>query len=170
MVRFVGHNVLNGSTPLGRKVRPAMLKKAGPLVRVKPQDLVDAGVKRVDRVVDVEDGLPRLADGSTLRVGNIVWCTGYRSGFNWIDLPIFEEGSDLPRHDRGVVKDEPGLYFLGLHFLHAATSATITGVARDARHIARIVHHRERAAAPIRPALPAKVLKPHGTVVRELRG
>jgi putative flavoprotein involved in K+ transport len=163
MVRFVGHHVLTGNTPFGRKVRPKFLKNAAPLVRVKPQDLANAGVERVSRVAAVADGLPRLADGSSLPVGNVVWCTGYRSGFDWIDLPIFDEGSDLPRHERGVVNDQPGLYFVGLNFLHAATSDTVTGVARDARHVARILHHRQRAEVP------ARHLDPHPGVVRELR-
>lgn len=147
LVRFMGHHVLNGSTPIGRKVGPAFMKNAAPLVRVKPQDLLDAGVQRVGRIVGVENGLPRPADAATLSVRNVVWCTGYRSGFDWIDLPIFEDGSDLPTHERGVVEDQPGLYFLGLNFLHAATSDTVTGVSRDARYIARALLQRQRAGA-----------------------
>ena len=41
-----------------------------------------------------------------------------------------------PRHDRGVVSSEPGLYFVGLQFLYAMSSPMIQGVGRDARHIA----------------------------------
>ena len=147
IVRVLGHHILNGNTPLGRKLRPAMIANAAPLVRVKPHDLVEAGVKRVGRVVAAVDGAPQLADGTTLRVASVVWCTGYRSGFDWIDLPIFDEGSDLPRHVRGVVEEEPGLFFVGLNFLHAATSDTVTGVPRDAHYIARLVHQRQAAAA-----------------------
>ena len=150
LVRFVGHVVLNMKTPLGRKVRLFFLTKAGPLVRVKPTDLVEAGVRRVPRVVAVEDGLPVLEDGCRPEVDNVVWCTGFRPGFSWIDLPIFDEHG-MPEHVRGEVPAVPGLYFVGLHFQFAATSDTITGVSRDARHVVRRLldsHPRPHPAAP----------------------
>jgi putative flavoprotein involved in K+ transport len=136
LVRFVGHFVLCLKTPLGRKVRPFFLTQAGPLVRVKPQDLVDAGVERTPRVAAVEDGRPVLQDGRKLDVDNVVWCTGFKPGFDWIDLPIFD-AHGMPEHDRGRVPAAPGLYFVGLHFQFAATSDTVTGVVRDARFVAR---------------------------------
>lgn len=46
LVRFLGHHVLSLATPIGRKLRPKLLHRASPLVRVKPKDLVDAGVER----------------------------------------------------------------------------------------------------------------------------
>jgi len=68
-------------------------------------------------------------------VANVVWCTGFRSDFSWIHLPVF--GETEPRHYRGIVAEEPGLYFVGLLFLYAATSETVTGVSRDARRVVR---------------------------------
>jgi putative flavoprotein involved in K+ transport len=103
---------------------------------------------RVPRVVGVRDGRPLLADGRTLDVANVVWCTGYDPGFSWIKLPVFgEDGS--PRHERGIVPEMPGLYFLGLHYLYSMTSATVVGISRDAEHIARAIESRtqERRAA-----------------------
>lgn len=144
LVRFVGHFVLNMKTPLGRKVRPFFLHQAGPLVRVKPQDLVDAGVERVARVAGVEDGKPVLEGGRSLDVDNVVWCTGFKPGFGWIDMPIFDEHGH-PIHERGRVPAVPGLYFVGLHFQFAATSDTVTGVMRDARHVARTLLAEARA-------------------------
>ena len=141
MVRFVGHHVLTEKTPLGRKARPAFAAKGGPLVRVKPNDLVAAGVERVPRVVGTERGLPQLEDGRVLEVANVIWCTGYRPGFSWIDIPVFE-GAEEPRHERGVVPSEPGLYFVGLDFLYAATSDTVTGVSRDAKHVVKAIDSR----------------------------
>src|ERR1700694_767138 len=55
IVRFVGHRVLSIATPVGRKARPKLLSSAAPLVRVKPHDLVDAGVVRVPRVASIRD-------------------------------------------------------------------------------------------------------------------
>jgi len=147
MVRFIGHHLLNTSTPLGRRVRPTLTTKAGPLVRVKPSDLEAAGIARVARVTGVRDGLPVLGDDEVIDVDNVLWCTGYKPGFDWIDLPVFDERG-YPQHRRGLVPDAPGLYFVGLHFQYAATSAVIAGVARDARYVTKaLLRRREQLAA-----------------------
>jgi putative flavoprotein involved in K+ transport len=146
IVRFVGHHVLTVRTPIGRKLRPRFLAQGGPLVRVKPKDLTGAGIERVPRVTGTQDGLPRLADGRVLEVANLVWCTGYRPGFSWIGLPVLGEREE-PKHERGIVASEPGLYFVGLRFLYSATSDTITGVRRDARRVARHLASRRAGAA-----------------------
>jgi putative flavoprotein involved in K+ transport len=145
IVRFVGQHVLSVGSPIGRKIRPKMLPKAGPLVRVKPKDLIAAGIERVGRVTDVRDGLPVVEDGRALDVSNVVWCTGFHPGFSWIDLPVFGEDGE-PMHHSGIVDSEPGLYFLGLHFLHSMTSDTVTGVRRDAERIVK--HIASRAPRP----------------------
>jgi len=148
IVRFVGTYILSVGSPIGRKIRPKMLPKAGPLVRVKPKDLLAAGIERVGRVTGVRDGLPVVDDARTLDVSNVVWCTGYHPGFSWIDLPVFGEDGE-PMHHSGIVDSEPGLYFVGLFFLHSMTSDTVTGVRRDAERIARaIIARARRTAAP----------------------
>lgn len=146
LVRFVGHHVLSVRTPIGRKVRPKLLHRATNLIRVKPKDLVAAGVERVGRTVGVRNGMPLIAEGRTLDVKNIIWCTGYKHGFPWIDLPIFDVHGD-PMHDKGIVTSAPGLYFVGLHFLYAMSSASFVGVARDAERIAKAVGMRVRNAS-----------------------
>jgi putative flavoprotein involved in K+ transport len=135
VLRVLFHRVLCISTPIGRKVRPKMLRKAAPLIRVKPRDLVAAGVVRVPRFVGVRNGLPLLEDGRVIDVANVVWCTGFDPGFSWIDLPVFGTNGE-PRHQGGIVTSEPGLYFVGLHFLYAFSSDMIHGVGRDAARIA----------------------------------
>lgn len=146
IVRFLGHHILSLATPIGRKLRPKMLHRSAPLVRVKPADLVAAGVERVPRVVDVSNGKPLLADGRIVDVQNVIWCTGYHPGFSWIDLPVFEANGD-PVHDRGIVSRVPGLFFVGLHYLYSMTSATIVGVSRDAKRIVKAVLARDQEAA-----------------------
>lgn len=136
LVRFAMVRVLNTSTPIGRRARPKMLVKGPPLVRVRPKELRGAGVRRVGRIEGVEHGRPVTADGEALEVANIIWCTGYRPGFDWIDLPIFDDRG-VPRTARGVVEDVPGLYFVGLFFLHSMWSETITGVQPDVTYIIR---------------------------------
>jgi putative flavoprotein involved in K+ transport len=86
-----------------------------------------------------------------LDVANVVWCTGFHPGFSWIDLPVFGPDGE-PQHDRGVVSSEPGLYFVGLHFLFAMSSVMIHGVGRDAERIAdRISAIRREADHARRP-------------------
>lgn len=154
MIRFLGHMVLSVDTPMGRKVRPTMLHAATPLVRVKPGDLLAAGVQRVPRVTGVVDGQPQLEDGRVLEVSNIVWSTGYLQDWSWIDLPIFD-GNGEPRHDKGIVEDAPGFYFVGLHFLYSVTSATVNGVGRDARRVVREIVG-TRAGGAIMQAVPVR--------------
>lgn len=153
LIRFVGQHVLTVRTPVGRKLRPQLLKRAAPLVRVKPKDLVAAGVQRVGRVTGVDDGLPVLEDGRVLEPANVIWCTGYRPGFSWIDLPILGDRQE-PAHDAGVVTQVPGLYFVGLHFLYAMTSDTITGMQRDAKRVVRHLTRRGPARTPVPEAAP----------------
>jgi putative flavoprotein involved in K+ transport len=146
LFRVIFHRVLTVRTAWGRKARATMLSQGGPLIRVKPHDLAAAGVERVARVNGVRDGRPLLADGRILDIANVVWCTGFQPGFSWIDLPVFDEHG-RPRHDRGVADNEPGLYFLGLHFLYSMSSSMIHGVSRDAERIAQTIRTRVRAGA-----------------------
>lgn len=134
LLRVVFHRLLTIRTPMGRKARPRMLHQGGPLIRTRREDLAAAGVEHVGRVVGSKDGLPVLDDGSVLDVENVLWCTGFHPGFSWIDLPIFDEHGD-PRHEGGVVGSQPGLYFVGLHFLYSFSSTMIHGVGRDAARI-----------------------------------
>ena len=67
-------------------------------------------------------------------VSSVVWTSGYRLDFGWIDLPIFDE-QGAPRHVRGVT-EVPGLTFLGLPWQLNQGSATFFGVASDARYLA----------------------------------
>ncbi len=150
VLRVLFHRVLSVDTPIGRRARPRMLHQAAPLIRTKSADLAAAGVVRVPRVVGTRDGLPLLEDGRALAVANIVWCTGFDPGFTWIDLPVFDADGE-PRHESGLVPSEPGLYFVGLHFLHAFSSEMIHGVGRDAARIAAAIAARG-ARVPAAPA------------------
>ncbi|HET7270836.1 MAG TPA: FAD-dependent oxidoreductase [Rubrobacter sp.] len=142
VVRFVGHHVLTLRTPIGRKVQPKFISHSAPLIRVKLKDLAAAGVEQVPRTVGIEGGGPALDDGRVLDVSNVIWCTGFREVFPWIDLPIFGEDG-RPLHERGVVVGEPGLYFVGLVFQYAVSSDVLPGVGRDAEYIATHIATRE---------------------------
>ncbi|MDQ0768090.1 putative flavoprotein involved in K+ transport [Pseudarthrobacter defluvii] len=148
-VFFAFSHVLNLNTPAGRKARPQVLAHSGPLVRVKNRDLLRAGVERVPRTEGTQGGLPMLADGRTLDVPNIIWCTGFHPGLEWIHLPVFGPGGE-PEQDRGVAKAQAGLYFLGATFQQSLASSMVNGVGRDAAFIARRIAARtpQTSAAP----------------------
>jgi putative flavoprotein involved in K+ transport len=148
LFRLVFHRILTVDTPMGRRARPAVIAKGGPLIRVKPVDLSTAGVERAPRVAGVRDGKPLLADGRALDVANVIWCTGFHPGMSWIDLPSPVHGANgEPIHERGIVPSEPGLYFVGLHFLYSFSSTMIHGVARDAERIVETIATRAQVEA-----------------------
>jgi putative flavoprotein involved in K+ transport len=146
LLRVVFHRLLTVDTPMGRKVRPKVISGGAPLIRTKSKDLAAAGVRRVGRAAGARDGRPLLEDGTVLDVASVVWCTGFHPGFSWIDLPVLDEGGE-PRHRRGLLPEEPGLSFVGLHFLYAMSSTMIHGVGRDAERIAEAVAKRAKVPA-----------------------
>jgi putative flavoprotein involved in K+ transport len=149
LFRVLFHRVLTIRTPMGRKARPKILSQGTPLIRTRSADLLAAGVRRVGRIERARDGLPLLEDGTPLAVSNVIWSTGFHPGFSWIDLPVLDERGQ-PRHEGGVVPDQPGLYFVGLNFLYSMSSSMIHGVGRDAAritaHLAERVTSRRRSA------------------------
>jgi putative flavoprotein involved in K+ transport len=140
---------LTVETRLGQKGREFNRTQGTPLLRLTHRDLINAGVERVPRVEGVVDGKPQLADGRALEVSAVVWATGFRPEFGWIELPVFGEVG-YPFQHRGVVESAPGLYFLGLPFQHSFASAVIGGVGKDARYIAEHIAERttEREKKP----------------------
>jgi putative flavoprotein involved in K+ transport len=144
VMKYVATNLLTLSTPIGRRVAARMRTGGPPLVRHRRPELAAAGVELTDaRTVDARDGKPVLADGRVLDVANVIWCTGFRPDFSWIDLPIF--GADgWPDHQRGVAIGAPGIYFLGLLFQYGFTSILVVGASRDAAYV---VDHIARARA-----------------------
>jgi putative flavoprotein involved in K+ transport len=135
VVEFVFGHVLTMKTPMGRRMRPEVRKAGGPLLRVRLQDLDRAGVERHDeRTTAVRNGRPVLADGTVLDVANVIWATGYRPDYAFVDAPI--TGPDgWPEEVRGVSPTIPGLYFLGIPFQYAFSSMLVAGAGRDARYV-----------------------------------
>jgi putative flavoprotein involved in K+ transport len=103
------------------------------------------GVELKPRVVDASEDTIRFADGSELKVDAVIWATGYRPDFSWIDLPVFDPNGHV-RHRRGVT-DVPGFYFLGLTWQHTRGSALLGWVKDDAAFIAGQIAEREDSPA-----------------------
>lgn len=77
-------------------------------------------------------------------IRSIIWSVGYRSDFRWVELPAFD-GRGYPVHERGV-SNVPGIYFLGLPWLHTWGSGRFSGIARDAAYVADRISARWGAA------------------------
>jgi len=138
VMRLLATRVLTMNTPIGRKMRPEIRSHGGPLLRVKTADLAAAGVERVfDRTTGVANGRPVLDDGRVLDVANVIWCTGFRNDFSWIRVPFELREDGFPEQHRGAVPSAPGLYFVGLLFLHSFSSMLILGAGRDAERVAK---------------------------------
>jgi putative flavoprotein involved in K+ transport len=131
----------------------ASLELAGDLPR--NLDAADATAERIKDAIDrhieaqgidapAEDRyaavfVPQGDGGGTLDldaagIRTIVWATGFRSDWSWVRLPAFDE-KNYPTHDRGVTT-VPGLFVVGLPWLHTWGSGRFAGVARDAEHLA----------------------------------
>jgi putative flavoprotein involved in K+ transport len=92
------------------------------------------GVVTRPRAIDASGRTVRFEDGSTLDVDAVIWATGYRPDYDWIELPVLDT-IGRPRHRRGVT-DVRGLYFLGLTWQHTRGSALLGWVKEDAEFIA----------------------------------
>jgi len=78
-------------------------------------------------------------------IASVVWCIGFSPDFAWVDAPVFN-GRGAPVHLRGVT-NEPGLYFLGLPWLHTWGSGRFSGVARDAEFLAQAIAQKKKEGA-----------------------
>ena len=134
LLGFVESHVLTIRTPMGRKAAARSRVLPAPLLRVRRAELDRAGVERHEsRVASVLDGKPVLEDGTVLDVATIIWCTGSRPDYGWIEPSV--TGPDGWPVERRGVSDVPGLYFLGVPFQYGLTSMLIDGAARDARYV-----------------------------------
>jgi putative flavoprotein involved in K+ transport len=146
----------NGVTVVGR-----VLRAGGDTLGIEPNantildeaDQAYAGVLSAARAfaasaVD-EDLVEERPIGSTTRftvnevdsldlvrenVRTIVWATGYSYDYGWLKVPVFDE-LGRPIQQRGVTRC-PGLYFLGLHWMHTFRSGLLAGVGSDAEYLA----------------------------------
>ena len=67
-------------------------------------------------------------------IRSIVWATGFRPDYSWLDVPVLDRKGHL-RHEGGVVVDAPGLYAIGLPVLRRRKSTFIHGAEDDARDV-----------------------------------
>lgn len=143
--RLLGRDVYRFLTPLfrwfprdsvvGRRLYQRTADKGDPVFKPEFEKMQSAGVERVERITGVVDGQPATSEGRRFDVANVIWATGFRTSFPWIDIDVFEPNG-TPRHTRGIVDEVSGLYFIGLPWQYRASSSLIGGVGPDAEHVA----------------------------------
>ncbi|UVC11589.1 NAD(P)-binding domain-containing protein [Rhizobium sp. TH2] len=79
-------------------------------------------------------------DAAASGIKTVIWATGYEYDYRWIDMDLFD-AQGAPKQQRGVT-DCPGLYFLGLHWMHTLKSGLFFGVGEDAAFIAEHISAR----------------------------
>ena len=127
---------------LGRK-----LQHRETLIGSSPRELERRyGVRLLPRAIGAAGDTVRFEDGSELEVDSVIWATGYRPDFSWIDLPILD-GDGRLRHRRGMT-DVPGLYFLGLTWQWTRGSALIGWVKDDAAFLSERLTASKEATTP----------------------
>jgi putative flavoprotein involved in K+ transport len=139
----------------------------GPLLKFQPNlkvnlDRADAVAENIKKTIDAfiakqgieapledpyqpvwePDAEPLSLDYGQTNIGTVIWSVGYQSDFSWVEVPVFD-GKGYPGHDRGVTA-VPGLYFLGLPWLHTWGSGRFSGIARDANYLADYIVARKK--------------------------
>ena len=92
------------------------------------------GIRLHGRALGASGRTVTFDDGTTVYVDAVIWATGFATDHSWIAAPVFDRAGAV-LHERGVTSS-PGLYFLGLPWLHTRGSALLGWVQHDARHIA----------------------------------
>lgn len=137
----VGFMKVSTDSRLGRK-----LAKRDVLIGSSSRRLRRSGVTLRGRLTKAVGRHALFEDGSEQDVDAIVWATGYRSDFSWIDIPGVKGAGDRIVHRRGVT-DASGLFFLGLTWQHTRGSALIGFVNDDATYIASRIDPQQETRA-----------------------
>jgi putative flavoprotein involved in K+ transport len=136
---------VNTGTRLGQRLQG----RGDFVIGTNRRALAKAGVTLRPGVVDASGSTVRFADGGSVDVGVVIWATGYRSDYSWLQVPAALRGGCVT-HRRGVT-DVPGLYFLGLPWQHTRGSALLGWVRHDADFLAQRIAEfagRNASAAP----------------------
>ncbi|KQY58473.1 FAD-dependent oxidoreductase [Aeromicrobium sp. Root495] len=108
---------------------------------------IDAPVQPHYEPVWRPDHEPRALDLGDEGITSIVWAIGYRPDYSWVKVGVFD-GSGRPTHTRGETT-VPGLFFVGLPWMHTWGSGRFLGIARDAEHVAGRLLERRGASSPV---------------------
>lgn len=117
---FIGQKLqLYGDPIFGTELKTKM--KAG-LIRLKA------------RTKTASENEVIFADASTLKVDNIIWATGFRPNYDWLNLPNLIDKQGNVIHERGITQQK-GVFFLGLPWQYRRGSSLLEGVGKDAYYL-----------------------------------
>lgn len=128
--RFGLMSVRPGSA-LARRIRA----RGDVVIGTRPRDLAAQGVDFRSRLVGASGAVARFADGTELRTDAVIWATGYRSDYSWIEIPGAAGADGQPLHAEGRSCAAPGLWFLGLPWQRSRGSSLLGFVQHDAAHL-----------------------------------
>jgi len=122
-------------TRLGKK----LMAKKDPLYGFELKKAIARGeVSIVPRAIGAEGESVIFEDGSDVQVSAVIWATGFKPDYSWIDIPEAFDADSAIAHERGV-STLPGLYYIGLPWQSARGSALIGWVHRDAEYIGQAI-------------------------------
>jgi cation diffusion facilitator CzcD-associated flavoprotein CzcO/SAM-dependent methyltransferase len=133
---------------IGRFMYSGLETRGDPIMRPTTRGLHKKyGARIHGRFAAADDAFVRFSDGTALPLDDlsIIWCTGFRPNYEFVDLPDRDAAfhpTGHPKHVRGVVDAAPGLYFVGLRYQHTVASHDIYGVAKDAEFVADRIEER----------------------------
>lgn len=138
--RLLGRDVFDWLSLSGLVEAPAesrigrRMQQNDPLIGGSPRRLWKRGVRLVDRIVAGEGSRLRTASFDEVAAAVVIWATGFRPDYDWLDVPGALSDDGRPEHRQGH-SPVPGLYHLGLPFLRSRGSALIGWVGKDAAHL-----------------------------------
>jgi putative flavoprotein involved in K+ transport len=109
------------------------------------RELKRNGVVVRPRLSAAEGRSATFADGTSSQYDVVLWATGFRTDFSWIEIPEAKDAQGGIKHQRGVTP-VPGLYLLGLTWQHTRTSALLGWVTNDAEFLAEEIDSRATSA------------------------
>jgi putative flavoprotein involved in K+ transport len=123
--------------------RASVHSKVGQFIKNKPdpifgfelkQQIMNGNVILKPRLTSADKIHLFFDDGSSVEVSNVIWSTGFKSDYKWINIPHIMDVKGQPIHERGVTSIK-GLYFLGLPWQSSRGSALLQGVGMDAEYL-----------------------------------
>ncbi|MEW6999302.1 flavin-containing monooxygenase [Colwelliaceae bacterium BS250] len=121
---------------LGKQIKKRMQPVIGTDIKAL---LARDNVNALGRSLAADGKTITFADNEISSIKNIVWATGYKPDFSWLNSDdassIKFEADGYPTNYRGVGATK-GMYFIGLPWMHTRGSATLGGVAKDAKYLA----------------------------------
>jgi putative flavoprotein involved in K+ transport len=135
----IGVTRITVDSRLGRRLSQRDVLIGGGLKELKRH-----GVRIRPRAEGASGRTVTFADGESSEFDSVIWATGFKTDHSWIDVPEAKDDGGKILHKRGVTPS-PGLYMLGLTWMHTRTSALLGWVGEDAGFIAEQIAERSRS-------------------------